>query len=120
MYSFTCLGHSESVCLPISFVQVGIYTLHVCSGQIMHNTIAVTAVFSDPDSIFQARLCCGKMLLSMDPNPPADTVMGMLQSGHILMALSTLMFAPVPLEQVSRSQHITWKIETIPIASLLV
>ncbi len=56
--------------------------------------------FADPHLIFQASISCSKMLLSLDPKPPAVTVMGMLQSGHTLMALSTLMFAPVPLEQV--------------------
>jgi len=65
--------------------------------------MSITTLFLEPDSIFQASLSCGKMLLSLDPDPSAATVMGMLQSGRTLMALSTLMFAPVPLEQVSNN-----------------
>ena len=57
----------------------------------------------DPDLIFQASLSCGNLLLSLDHHPHGATVMGMLQSGRTLMALATVMFAHVPLKEVSIS-----------------
>ena len=54
----------------------------------------------DPSVIFQASLSCGQLLLSSDHVPLKATVMGMLEDGRTLMAIATLMYAPVPLEEV--------------------
>lgn len=49
--------------------------------------------------MFQASVSCGNLLLS-NGGSGCMTVMGMLQNGRTLMAVTTLMFAPVPLEEV--------------------
>ena len=53
--------------------------------------------------MFQASLSCSHLLLSSGTNGGGRrhvTVMDMLQSGRTLMALATLLLAPVPLEEV--------------------
>lgn len=59
-------------------------------------------MFLDPDVIFQASLSCGHLLLSSDLVSHKPSVMGMLQNGRTLMAIATLMYAPVPLEEVCK------------------
>ena len=54
---------------------------------------------SDPDLMFQASLSCGRLLLG----GPGGVVMEMLQYNRTLMAMATLMYAPVPIEEVSQS-----------------
>ena len=54
--------------------------------------------------MFQASLSCGNLLLSTSPDGRRGekmTVMKMLREGRTLMAIATLMYAPVPLEEVS-------------------
>ena len=55
--------------------------------------------YSDPVVIFQASLSCSHLLLSSGGGGHM-TVMGMLRNGRTLMAMASLMFAPVPLEEV--------------------
>ncbi|XP_064396222.1 spatacsin-like isoform X6 [Halichondria panicea] len=59
---------------------------------------------NDPDVIFQASLSCGHLLLSTG-NGGHMTVMGMLSNGRTLMAMATLMFAPVPLEEAMNTSN---------------
>jgi len=56
-------------------------------------------ISTDPDVIFQASLSCSHLLLSSG-SCDHMTVMGMLGNGRVLMAMASLMFAPVPLEEV--------------------
>lgn len=62
---------------------------------------SITCIFLDLSGVFQASLCCGHFLLSSDHKA---NVMGMLQNGRTLMAIATLMYAPVPLQEVSIKQ----------------
>ena len=53
--------------------------------------------------MFHASLSCGNLLLSTSPSGTRGegmTVMKMLREGRTLMAIATLMYAPVPLEEV--------------------
>ena len=53
--------------------------------------------------MFHASLSCGNLLLSTSPNgtPGGEmTIMKMLREGRTLMAIATLMYAPVPVEEV--------------------
>jgi hypothetical protein len=62
--------------------------------------------------MFKASLCCGHFLLSSDAS-----VMGMLQNGRTLMAIATLVYAPVPLKEVCVS--VSHSIHTILVARVL-
>ena len=58
---------------------------------------------SDPSVMFHASLSCGNLLLSTSLDGRSGermTVMKMLREGRTLMAIATLMYAPVPLEEV--------------------
>ena len=51
--------------------------------------------------MFQASLSCGRLLLSSKGEArSAITLTDMLESGKALMAVATLMFAPVTLDKV--------------------
>ena len=57
--------------------------------------------------MFLASLSCGHLLLSNGSGGSGErmSVMRMLRDGRTLMAIATLMYAPVPLEEVS-SNHL--------------
>ena len=54
----------------------------------------------DPNIIFEASLSCSHMLLSSDDAGQKTNVRKMFQNGRFLMALSSLMYAPVSLGDV--------------------
>ncbi len=65
----------------------------------------------DPSVIFQASLSCAHLLLSTGTGGHM-TVTGMLNNGRTLMAMASLMFAPVPLEEVCplfREYFLQWR-----------
>jgi spatacsin len=64
---------------------------------------------TEPGAVFQASLACGRLLLRVQ----GGVVMEMLQFNKTLMALATLMYAPVPIEEalsVSSSNQ-PWHVE---------
>ena len=76
----------------------------VCSTVALSRCTDLSSVFgADLNAIFKASLSCGHFLLS--PNLPEDktSVMRMLQNGHTLMSIATLMYAPLPLKEVGYS-----------------
>lgn len=85
-----------------------IYNGSVLDGMTFHYVVQVIGLShslvhsSDPNVMFQASLSCSHLLLSNGTNGGRRhvTVMDMLQSGRTLMALATLLLAPVPLEEV--------------------
>ena len=83
--------------------KIVLFTNSVCLHSVLLSSVVleVLCYVPEPSAVFQASLACGRLLLRV----PGGVVMEMLQFNRTLMALATLMYAPVPIEEVGPSHY---------------